>query len=117
MRGMAKEMKMDEKSMKTIIKEDLKMSLYKIRSTSCLLIRKKKRRERAQLLLNQLKGNMKVGKIIFSDEELFIIEAKFNSQNGRLLATQSEDIPDNLRTGYRVQKPASVMVWAAISEH
>ena len=88
MRGMAKEMKMDEKSMRTIIKEDLKMSPYKITKHQLLInLQKQKRRKRAQLLLKQLKGGTEVGKIIFSDEKLFTIEAKFNSQNDRVLAT------------------------------
>ena len=85
---MAKEMKMDEKSMRTIIKEDLKMSPYKITKHQLLInLQKQKRRKRAQLLLKQLKGGMEVGKIIFSDEKLFTIEAKFNLQNDRVLAT------------------------------
>ena len=79
MRGMAKKMKMDEKSMRTISK-DLKLSSYKIRKRQLLTnLQKQKRRERAQLLLNQLKGGKEVGKIIFSDTKLFMIEAKFNS--------------------------------------
>ena len=70
MKGMAKEMKMDEKSMRTTIKEDLKMSSYKIRKHQLLTnLQKQKRRERAQLLLNQLKGGMEVGTIIFSDKK------------------------------------------------
>ena len=70
-RGMAKEMKIDEKSMRIIIKEDLKASPYKIRKHQLLTnLQKQKRRERTQLLLNQLKGGMEVGKIIFSDKKI-----------------------------------------------
>ena len=83
---MAKKMKMDKKSMRTIIK-DLKMSLYKIKHQLLTNLQKQKRRERAQLLLNQLKGSMKVGKTIFSNEKLFTIETKFSSPNDKVLAT------------------------------
>ena len=105
MRGMAKEMKIDEKSMRTIIKEDPKISPQKIRNRQLLTnLQKQKKRERAQLLLNQLKGGMEVEKIIFPNEKLFTMEAKFNSQNNRVLATQFEGIPDNVRTVYWVHQ-------------
>ena len=82
MRGIAKEMKINEKSMRTIIKQDLKMSFYKIRKHQLLTnLQKQKRRERAQLLLNQLKGGMEVGKIIFSDEKLFTIQGQIQLTN------------------------------------
>ena len=46
MKGMAKEMKMNEKSMSTIIKEDLKMSLYKIRKRQLLTNLQKQKEEK-----------------------------------------------------------------------
>ena len=67
--------------------------------------------ERAKIILNQMKNDTITGEIIFSDEKIFIIEAKFNSQNDRILAKSTNSIPCSLH-----QKPASVMVWAAIPE-
>ena len=44
------------------------------------------------------------------------MEAKFNSQNDRVLAQYSEDVPEDMLTVYRRQKPAYIMVWAAVSK-
>ena len=56
------------------------------------------------------------GTSVFSDEKLFSIQASFNHQNDRVLATDSRNVPDKHRRVFRTQKPASVMVWAAVSQ-
>ena len=62
-----------------------------------------------KILLNQIKDGTK-GKIIFSDEKIFTVEAKVNSQNDRVLTKKAKDILVNIRNIYHQQKPASVMV-------
>ena len=59
---------------------------------------------------------MIAGEIIFCGEKIFTIKAKFISQNDRILAKSANSIPCLLKSVYRRQKPASVTVWAAISE-
>lgn len=117
MRKMARDLKMDPKSMRTIVKTDLKLSPLKLKKRQHLtVLQKRKRAERAGLLLNLLKSGTQKGEIVFSDEKMFTVEAKFNPQNDRVLARHSEDVPEDMLTVYRRQKPASVMVWAAVSK-
>ena len=63
-----------------------------------------------------MKDGMQKGDIVFSDEKLFTVEAKFNLQNDRVLAQKCDNIPEHLKTVYHQQKPALVMVWAAFSK-
>ena len=117
LRKMAKDMNISHESVRTIVEQDLKMSSYKIRTRQLLTdLQKRKRKERAKILLNRLKGGTEKGEIVFSDEKLFSVEAKFNTQNDRILGKSPKDLPDHLRFVLRRQKPSSVMVWGAISK-
>ncbi len=55
-------------------------------------------------------------KLVFSDGKLSTVQMKFNPQNDRIYAASKENIPPEVRTAYRNQKPASVMIWAAVTE-
>ena len=82
MRKMANQMKMDPKSMRTIVKTDLKLSPLKLKKRQHLtVLQKKKRVNRSRLLINLMKSDMCEGEIVFSDEKLFTVEAQFNHQN------------------------------------
>ena len=117
LRKTAKDMNIGHESVRTIVEQDLKMSPYKIRTRQLLTdLQKQKRKERAKILLNCLKGGTEKGEIVFSDEKLFSVEAKFNTQNDRILGKSPKDLPDHLRFVSRRQKPSSVMVWGAISK-
>ena len=117
LRKMAKDMNISHESVRTIVEQDLKMSPYKIRTRQLLTdLQKRKRKERAKILLNRLKGGTEKGEIVFSDEKLFSVEAKFNTQNDRILGKSPKDLPDHLQFVSRRQKPLSVMVWGAISK-
>ena len=110
-------MNISHESVRTIVEQDLKMSPYKIRTRQLLTdLQKRKRKERAKILLNRLKGGTEKGEIVFSDEKLFSVEAKFNTQNDRILGKSPKDLSDHLRFVSRRQKPSSVMVWGAISK-
>ena len=63
-----------------------------------------------------MKSGIATGKILFSDEKMFNVEAVFNRQNDRILVKSSVDIPVSMRKVFRHQKPPSVMVWAAVSK-
>ena len=47
---------------------------------------------------------------------MFTVEAQFNPESDRVLARHSEDIPEDRLIVYHHQKPASVMVWVAVSK-
>ncbi len=54
-------------------------------------------------------------RILFTDEKLFTIKAKQNSQNVQILAQRADEIPVEVFGGVlRKQKPASVMIWAGV---
>ena len=109
---------MDPKSMSTTVKTDLKLSPWKPKKRKHLtVIQQRKRVERAGLVWNLLKFGTQMGEIVFSDEKIFTLETKFNPQNDRVLAQHSDDVPEDMLTVYRHQKPASVMVWAAVSKN
>ena len=50
-------------------------------------------------------------------KKIFIVEAQFNLQIDKILAKSADSIPSSINSVYCHQKPASVMVWAAISEN
>ena len=113
---MAHDMNVSEKTIRNIVKTDLKMLSFKMQTRQHLTdLQKEKRLAWAKILLNKLKTGTDMSKIIFSDEKLFTVEAIYNQQNDRVLAKSSADIPDSTRSVFRRQKP-SVMVWAAISK-
>ncbi|KAI6659879.1 hypothetical protein LOD99_14219 [Oopsacas minuta] len=53
--------------------------------------------------------------IVFSDGKIFTVEMAYNRQNSRILASDQKSISSSIRTIKRTQKPASVMVWGAIT--
>ena len=91
---------------------DLKLSPFKLKKLHQLTdLQKKKRVDRVQVLLNFMKED-----IVFSDEKLFTVEAKFNPQNDKVLAKKYDNFPVHLKTVYCQQKLALVMVWVAVSK-
>ena len=101
--------------MRTIVKTDLKLSHLKPKKCQHLTVPKEqKRAERAGLLWNLLQSGTQKSETVFSGETIFTVETKFNPQNDRVLAAHSEDVPEDMLTVYRRQKPASVIVWAAV---
>ena len=52
--------------------------------------------------------------IVISDENIFCVEEKWNSQNSRVYSLTRRDIPEQFRTVQKLQHP-TVMVWAGIS--
>ena len=94
MKKFTEQMKISPKSMKTIVKTDIKHSPNKMPKHQHLIdLQKQKRADRTQLLLNFMKDGTQGREMVFSDEELFTVRAQFNSQNGRFLAKHPEDSP------------------------
>ena len=104
--------------MRRICHNDLKMSPYMLQkrqliSANILVI--EKRLAKSKLLLKRLK-NGTLQNLSFTDEKLFTVQQAHNHQNDRVLAKTLNSIPANTKKVFRTQKPASVMVWTAISE-
>ena len=116
MRKMAKEAKTSPRTIGRICKIDLKMSPYKLQKRQLLSKPTiEKRLTRCKLLLQRIKDGT-LPNIIFSDEKLFTVQQSHNHQNDRILSKSIASIPSNAGKVFRSQKPASVMVWAAVSK-
>ena len=80
-RKITQEMNISPKTMRNIVKIHLKLSPFKLKKLHQLTDpQKKKRVDRAQVLLNFMKDGTQKADIMFSDEKLFTVEAKFNPQ-------------------------------------
>lgn len=113
---MSQEINISTRSLQRIIKIDLGLKPYKKRIQHGLTdVAKKKRFVRCQHLLDRY-APQDLEKIVFSDEKLFLIEEKANSQNIRIYSASIEDIPEEMRTVERFQKENKTMVWCGISK-
>ena len=116
MKKMAKESKISPRTMHRICHDDLKMSPYKLQKRQLISgATIEKRLARSKLLLKQLKNGM-LQNLIFTDEKLFTVQQAHSHQNDQVWAKTLDSISANTRKVFRTQKPASVMVWTAISE-
>lgn len=115
-RRLARLNRMSKYTVGKILKQDLGMRPYKKRRVQGLsLDNKKKRLERCEVLKTRHAGE-NLERVVFSDEKLFGVEEKLNSQNVRLYSMSIEDIPEELRTVQRFQNEKKVMVWCGISK-
>ena len=100
--------------MQQVLRDDLKVKPFKITKRQLLSdATKKKRLKRSKLLLKKILDDTQPT-VLWTDEKLFAVQAIHNSQNDRIWTKNKESVPVELRTSFRRQKPASVMVWAGI---
>ena len=113
-RKMAKEHKISERTMRRLVKDYLKKKSLKIQKKQSLSEAQKiKRVNRSSLLLNELCHGM-AGEVVWSDEKIFTVEMAHNRQNDRVICKSVLESPAG-KHGFRSMKPASVIVWAAVS--
>lgn len=115
-RQMAKDHGVAYGTMHSLVTKDLGCSSYRMQKRHVLSeATKEKRLDRSRKMLNVVKSGTKPA-IIFSDEKLFNVEIAFNPQNDRILSqTTISQVPVNEKSVFKRQKPASVMVWAAVT--
>lgn len=114
-RQMAKDEAVSMTSMWRLVRKDLGMFPFKKKSRQLLSdATKKKRLVRGRRIL-QILCQDRVPPVLWTDEKLFTVQAIHNAQNDRVLAKKKEDIPVELQTAFRRQKPPSVMVWAGVT--
>lgn len=115
MRKMAVEIGVDEKSVRNIVKGRLGLRPYKFQKSHWLTDKMKAvRLERCRMLLHR-HGDLDFSTILFSDEKVFTVEQKFNSQNDRLLVPNISAANSAGRFVSRSSHPAALMVWAGIT--
>jgi inhibitor of nuclear factor kappa-B kinase subunit alpha len=114
-RKLAAKLHTSRRTIQRLLKDDLGLKPYKRQKVHGLSIaQKEKRLLRCKRLLRRFPKS-RAKSIVFSDEKIFTVEEKLNSQNDRIYAAAIEDIPEEIRTVQRFQSPGSFMVWAAIS--
>ena len=88
---------------------------YKLQKSQMLSeVTKQKRVQRAKGLLKRHKdGTLK--NLVFSNKKIFTVEAAFNHQNDRVQSKSLLAKPEGMKKIHRSQKPASLIVWAALS--
>lgn len=114
-RKMARDLRIDEKSVRNIVKKKLKLHSYKMQKAHLLTEKMKRDRLKKAKKLKRRFGRGAHRTILFSDEKLFTIEEVFNKQNVRVLARDISAANTTGRLAQRSAHPASVMVWAGIT--
>ena len=56
------------------------------------------------------------GAIVWSDEKIFTVKYAYNQRNDKIIGRNVKEIPYNQKNMYQTMKPASIMVWAAVSK-
>ena len=113
MRSLARELNIDEKTVRNKVKEDIHLKSYALRRGQFMSQATKERRfEKAKLLLNRLKRvKNKNPLIFFSDEKNFSQDQKVNRRNNRWLATNITEVPIVMATKF----PTTTMVLGVVS--
>jgi hypothetical protein len=111
MRKIAAELKVDPKTIRTAVHDDLGLKSY-TRTPRHLLTEsmKARRLERCKKVLRYIKNHGSTVKI-FSDEKIFTVDAVLNRRNDRYLAKSTVDVKGTFRTKH----PAQVMVFGVVA--
>lgn len=114
MRAMAKNLHISNTSVRRLIKSQLTLRPYKYLKLHGLNDRQiKLRRDRCRLLLMRC-ARAEHFSTVFSDEKIFTIEGKMNSQNDRILAHDPEEAYKSGGFIGQTSHPLYVMVWGGV---
>lgn len=114
-RKMARELNISQYAIRQILKNELGLKPLKFQKVQDLTdAQKKVRLEKAKELL-RLAESGELPNLVFSDEKPFVIQQFVNKQNDRVYLPERSAENLQLRLATRTQKPAMVMVWAAIT--
>jgi len=111
MRMMSKEVGVSRESVRRIVKK-LGMRSYRLSRGHLLKGEHKQRRLEKAVKLRKLVTGKKLERVLFSDEKVFTVMRHHNRQNDRVILKKGTKQSRVLVQ--RVQKAASVMVWAGI---
>jgi transposase len=115
LRKVAKEIHINRETVRHIVKNVFMLNPYKLQRVHLLTEKMKLvRLQRASALL-ELAASRPWERIVFSDEKLFNVEQAVNSQNDRIWASSLSPSILAARKVSHSQKPAGVMVWAAVT--
>jgi inhibitor of nuclear factor kappa-B kinase subunit alpha len=114
-RKLAKEHSVSRMTVNRILREDLQLTAYKSKRKRLYLAGGAAERLRRTKIMKTRLVKMNPRNVIFSDEKIFYIEEKFNSQNRRVYCKNMKNVNANDLYLNTSQKAAGVMVFAAIS--
>ena len=106
---------MVKRPVRRVLKEGLGLKAFRMQRRHLISAASKdKSHDRAKKMLEEMEraGDRAV---IWSDEKTFTAQAVTNSQNDRVYAVDPCNLPEGSRVHFRRQKPAGVMVWAAVA--
>lgn len=114
MRLMAREAGVSEKTVRRVVKFDLKAK-SRVRERRHLITERIRRLrvERCKKLVSALKKGQPV--IFFTDEKLFTVDSCPNRRNDRYISTDKASEPENVRFSSRTKHPAKVMMFGLIA--
>lgn len=113
MRKMGKELGINEKSVRRIVK---KLGMRSYRLTRGHLLKedhKDQRLQKAAKMRTLVNTSSKLERVVFTDEKVSTVMRHHNRQNDRIIATKGLKIKRPVLIK-QVQKPAAVMVWAGV---
>ena len=114
MRQMAKDLHISERSIRRIVHDRLKCASYKYRKGQMLSEKAKECRvKKCKEMLRYCSGDT-VNRVLFTDEKVFNLDEKLNSQNHRQILRKGSYRSPKLKTADRSHFPSSVMVWGGI---
>ena len=115
-RKMASQLRASRSTVQRVVVEELGLRPYKKRKAHGLTQKQQaKRLPRIKALLERF-ADKDLDRLVFSDEKLFCLEEKHNSQNVRVYAASFEDIPEHLRTVERFLYEKRIMIWCGVSK-
>ncbi len=113
-RALARETGTPETSMRRLVKEDLGMFSYAKQERPLLSdATRRKRKERANVLVNRLKGVDAGATLLFTDEKFFTLAQYHNRRNSHVVLRQGE--VSDLRVQGVAQRPAGVMFLGVVA--
>ena len=117
MRGMAKELKVSEHTVRNIVKKKIKARSL-ARSKRFLLTDRLRslRLERCKRILAMMKKRSPV--ILFTDEKYFSVDQVCNSRSDRYITKlRVQDVPDKVRTVNRTKHPSQLMMFGLVASN
>jgi transposase len=113
MRNLAKKLNVSDGTIRNAVYKDLRYKSYVLQVRQMLSeAMKEKRLAKCSLLLISLKHDASGRLRFFSDEKMFVVDAKINRRNDRWFALDPEEVPIIGKTKF----PASVHVLLIVSE-
>ncbi|CAD6198346.1 unnamed protein product [Caenorhabditis auriculariae] len=114
-RKMSKEYEMSRESMRTIVKDKLKMIPYRMQKGAFLNQKNKTlRMKKARKLLAGTQDGSHLT-TLFTDEKIFTVETNKNGQNHPIIATDYQSACEKEKILNKTSHPASVMVFSGIT--